>query len=84
MNRSHRRYPCFLSLLFAFYVNAAYASPALDSNESAIVAWSENHNEEAIDLSIEAEDQPVAILEGIVDLGPGELLEVLVGRKHNP
>lgn len=62
MNRSHRRYPCFLSLLFAFYVNAAYASPALDSNESAIVAWSENHKEEAIDL-----------LEMLVNINSGSL-----------
>ena len=62
MNRSHRSYPYLVSLLCAFFVIAADASPALDSNESAIVAWSETHNDEAVDL-----------LERLVNINSGSL-----------
>ena len=50
MNQCHRSHLYLVSLLLAFFVDTAGASPALDSTESAIVAWSETHNEEAIDL----------------------------------
>ena len=62
MNRSHRSYPYLVSLLCAFFVIVADASPALDSHESAIVAWSETHNEEAVDL-----------LERLVNINSGSL-----------
>lgn len=52
----------FVFLLFSAYAGTSTASQALDATESAIVAWSEAHTEEAIDL-----------LEKLVNINSGTL-----------
>jgi len=58
------QYVCLLVLypLVSLFSVDAVASDSLDNNESAIVAWSEAHNEEAIDL-----------LERLVNINSGTL-----------
>ena len=52
----------FVFLLFTAYAGTSTASQTLDATESAIVAWSEAHTEEAIDL-----------LERLVNINSGTL-----------
>jgi len=52
----------FLCMLFAAYTDSTAASQTLDATESAIVAWSEAHTEEAIDL-----------IESLVNINSGTL-----------
>ncbi len=51
-----------VSALLAFFADTSIAAPPLDSNETAIVSWSEAHKEEAIDL-----------LEKLVNINSGSL-----------
>jgi glutamate carboxypeptidase len=62
MNRNRLISHFILPVLLAFYADTSTAAPKLDSNESAIVSWSEAHSEEAIDL-----------LEKLVNINSGSL-----------
>ena len=62
MRRIQHFNPLLLCLLLTVISVKAFASPALDARESAIVAWTESHTEDAIDL-----------LEKLVNINSGSL-----------
>ncbi len=62
MTRIHYFHLTLMCLFFALCADTGVASQGLDANESAIVAWSEAHTEEAIDL-----------LETLVNINSGSL-----------
>jgi len=64
MNLNHKIRLALASLFLAFSAVTANAAPALDGTETAIVEWSQTHNEEAIDL-----------LEKLVNINSGSLNE---------
>ena len=62
MNRARFSFLFILSTLIASCAGAAFASPPLDPNETAIVEWSESNKEDAI-----------ALLEKLVNINSGSL-----------
>jgi len=62
MNLNHRVHLKFAAAFLALAAVTAKGAPALDSTETAIVDWSQAHNEEAVDL-----------LEKLVNINSGSL-----------